>query len=410
MALLTALLVLTFLTVLGAALLSTATIETKISDNYRTNTQLLFLTEAGIEFARETLRTSANDLSTDLATAAGTDATLSTSTSLTTLLATDDQPLLPAASALRTAGQVLVDTTGQSVGTYHVFLRNDTGDGKPATADTNDVVTLLSTGRIGDANRTVEAVIKKGSFPPIPAALTLNGGIGLFDAANSNLFRVDGNDAALSGNNENAIGVISGGDDTIVTNAIPAMRVDNYTGVGGVVPDVEDISGELSGMLESVSGLEDIVSSISNNATDSYTPGFGNSTSIGNIGSSTDYRVVIVNGDATFGPGTGYGVLLVRGALTFSGNFNWNGLVLVIGQGEMHWNGGGSGRIQGGMFIAKTRDTATASEPLGPLRSTRGDVIVDFNGGGGAGIIYDTSTISNANSSFPYFLIAIREY
>ena len=219
-----------------------------------------------------------------------------------------------------------------------------------------------------------------------------------------------GNDAANSGNNENAVGVISSADDTIVTSAIPANRVGNYTGAGAVPPDVEDISGELPAMFDSVSRLEDIVSSISNNATDIYTPGFGNSTSIGNIGSSTDYRVVIVNGDATFGPGTGYGILLVRGVLTFSGNFSWNGLVLAIGQGEIHWNGGGNGQIQGGMFLAKTRDTATVSEPLGPLRATRGDVIVDFDGGGGSGIIYDTSTISNANSCFPYSPIALREY
>ena len=268
----------------------------------------------------------------------------------------------------------------------------------------------MSIGTIGNATLTIAADVKKGTFPPIPAALTLNGGVGLFDAANSNLFRVDGVDSAGSGNNENAIGVISSADDTTVTNAIPPVNVANYTGDGGVTPDVADISTDLSGMLETVSGLEGLVSSMSESATDTYTPGFGNSTSIGNIGSSSDYRVVVVNGDATFGPGTGYGVLLVRGVLTFSGNFNWNGLVLVIGQGEMHWNGGGLGEIQGGLFIAKTRDTATASVPLGALRVMRGDIIADFNGGGGAGIVYNTSTIANANSTFPYYQIAVWEY
>ncbi len=289
-------------------------------------------------------------------------------------------------------------------------MRNDPAEGQTATTDANDVVTLVSIGTIGNATLTIAADVKKGTFPPIPAALTLNGGIGLFDAANSNLFRVDGFDSAGSGNNENAIGVISAGDDTTVTGAIPANRVSNYTGDGGATPDVEDVSTDLSTSLETVSGLEDIVSSISDSATDTYTPGFGSSTSIGDIGSASDYRVVVVNGDATFGPGTGYGILLVRGVLTLSGNFNWNGLVLAIGQGEMHWNGGGNGEVQGGVFIAKTRDTATMSEPLGALRSTRGDIIADFNGGGGAGIIYNTSTIASANSTFPYYPIAVWEY
>ncbi len=410
MALITALMMLAFLTVVGGALLSSTTVDLMIAENYETNAKLLYLTEAGLNVGRETLRASANDLSTDMATAAGVDTTLAVSMDLATLLATDDQPLLPSEGSLRTTGQTLDDGSGQAIGTYHVFVRNDPADGQTATSDSNDVVTLVSIGTIGNATLTIAADVKKGTFPPIPAALTLNGGIGLFDAANSNLFRVDGFDSAGSGNNENAIGVISSADDTTVTNAIPPVNVANYTGDGGVTPDVEDISTDLSGMLETVSGLEDLVSSMSESATDTYTPGFGNSTSIGNIGSSSDDRVVVVNGDATFGPGTGYGVLLVRGVLTFSGNFNWNGLVLVIGQGEMHWNGGGLGEIQGGLFIAKTRDTATASVPLGALRTTRGDIIADFNGGGGAGIVYNTSTIANANSTFPYDPIAVWEY
>jgi len=67
----------------------------------------------------------------------------------------------------------------------------------------------------------------------------------------------------------------------------------------------------------------------------------------------------------------------------------------------------GDGEIQGGVFIVKTCDTATASVPLGALRATRGDIIADFNGGGGAGIIYNTNTI--ANRTFPYYPIAVWE-
>lgn len=265
-------------------------------------------------------------------------------------------------------------------------------------------------GRVGNASRTIGALVKRGSFPPIPAALTLNGGVGLFDAPHSSLFQVDGNDHAGSGDNRSAIGVISDGDDTAVTNAIPLNRVANYAGAGGVTPDVANIGDDLSGMLTTVSGLESMVDAISNIATETYRPGFGNEAAIGDIGSAADYRVVVVNGDVDFGPGDGYGILLVRGVVTLGGGFSWNGLILAIGQGEIHWNGGGNGVVRGGMFIAKTRDTATALSPLGPLRATRGDVTADFNGGSGNGILYDTATIANAAGSFPYTPIAITEY
>ncbi len=416
LALITALLVLSFLTIVGGALLTTTTIDVKISDNYITNIQLQFLAEAGTEAARETLRVSVNSISTALGTAAGHDGTLSTARDLTALLATDDQPLLPANNALRATGQALVDQSGQTMGTYHVFVRNDSADGAVATADTNDVVELVSIARIGNATKTIVTVVKRGSFPPIPAALTLNGGVcagnspKCFEAANSNLFHIDGDDQAGSGNSENAIGVISHQDDDGVTNAIPSNRQANYTGFDGGIPNVGDVSGELAGTLTTTSGLETLVSSIASSSTDSHTPGLGRETVIGSIGGADDYRVVTVHGDCDFGPGTGYGILLVRGVLRVRGNFTWNGLILVIGQGELHWNDGGNGEVQGGIFIAKTRGTRTANDPLGPMLPTRGDVVADVNGGGGNGVRYDTTMINNANSTFPYSPISIREY
>ncbi len=410
LALITALLILSFLTILGSALLSSTTVDVRIADNYRTNTQLLFLAEAGIEVAREQLRTSANALSADLVAAAAADGNLSTSVDLDTLVAADDIPLIPTDAGLIGTGETLNDASGDTVGRYHVFMRNDPVDGETSTTETNDVVTLVATGTIGTASKTIEVVVKRGSFPPVPAALTLNGGIGLFDAANSNLFQIDGNDQAGSGNDENAIGVITAGDDTTVTDAIPDNRQDNYTGDGGE-PDVADVSGELAGLLTTTTGLESIVASASASATTSYYPAWNGETSIStDIGAANDYQVTVVHGDLDFGPADGYGILLVRGSLTVSGNFSWTGLILIIGQGELHWNGGGNGVVTGGIFLAKTRGTPYNGNAVGDQLADRGDVIADFNGGGGNGILYNTTAISDANASFPYAPIAIREY
>lgn len=157
-ALILALLVLSFLTILGSALLTTATIDIWISDNYKTATQNLYLTEAAIDHARDALRVSTSTATELLATAAGGDGQLATSSDLTALLASDDQPLIPADPALRSRGQPLVDSTGKIMGRYYVWLRS---------ADNNGVLTLLGIGLIGNTRKVIEVTIEKGRIPDL---------------------------------------------------------------------------------------------------------------------------------------------------------------------------------------------------------------------------------------------------
>src|SRR5215510_2808476 len=84
-ALILALLVLSFLTVLGGALLTTSTIDIWISDNYKGATQSVYLAEAGIDHARELLRTSGHSPTELLNASAGLDGGLLTG---------DDQPFI----------------------------------------------------------------------------------------------------------------------------------------------------------------------------------------------------------------------------------------------------------------------------------------------------------------------------
>jgi len=117
-----------------------------------------------------------------------------------------------------------------------------------------------------------------------------------------------------------------------------------------------------------------------------------------------------VTGGVNLGPGFGYGILLARGDLRVTGSFTWNGLILIIGQGALHWNGAGDGSINGGLFLARTRANDRSSEnPLGTLLSSRGEITADFNGARGSGIHYNTSLIEAANQALPYNPIAIRE-
>src|SRR5437016_13969256 len=70
-ALILALMVLAFLTVLGGALLTTTTIDVRISDNFETGIQSFYAAETGIEQAREFLRMTPSSPTTLLTTAAG---------------------------------------------------------------------------------------------------------------------------------------------------------------------------------------------------------------------------------------------------------------------------------------------------------------------------------------------------
>jgi hypothetical protein len=296
-ALILALLVLSFLTILGGALLTTSTIDIWISDNYKTSTQNLYIAEAGIDYGREILRTSVHSPSELLALAAGPDHQLSTATDLATLLASDDQPLIPSDPAMRSTGQPLLDDAGDIAGYYYVWLRNDNADGMASPVDSNQTLTLVSTASNWGVRKVIETTVQKGGFPD-----------------NSNDSR-----------------------------------------------------------LQTVMGLQKLATGITKNATDLFS-----TASIGDYGSSSQYKVAVVTGNTYLGAGNGHGILLCRGDLNITGNFTWNGLVLVIGTGRVYWNGY-TGTINGGLFS------------------------------GGVYTVTDVAQIKLANQSFPYTPIAIQE-
>jgi Tfp pilus assembly protein PilX len=395
-ALLLAMLFLVCFALLGAALMSTATLENLISDNYKTNTQVLYLAEAGIDQARSSLRSDPNTVTQLLTTAAGADSVLSTSTNLSTLSSVDQAYVNNAA---------LTDLTGRSQGQYYVFLKNDIADGPTSVTDTNDILTLLSIGRFRNATKAVEVDVRRGAIPDYPATLTLDGPVGVFLESNSVLFDIDG------GSQKSAIGVISPADDTLVTNQIlgPPNLSPQYTGVGGS-PSINDISTILAPELLTPAGLEAVVADIASYATTTYNPPFGTSQALSNVGSAANRPIVVVNGDCTFGPGVGYGTLLVRGNLVFNGNFTWYGVILVIGQGYMTWNGGAQGDISGDMFMAASRGARSPTNPLGSILASRGLVHANFNGGAGNGIHYSSDDIRKANQGLPFRPISYRIY
>jgi hypothetical protein len=209
-------------------------------------------------------------------------------------------------------------------------------------------LTLRSEGAIGTARKTIDVRLKKSGFPWLPQAITLN------------------EDRPLEPN--------------------------------------------MDTQLETTEGLEKIVDGIARHATDVYRPGPGEAVSLGSVGSPSDYRVVVIDGDGSFGNVSGYGLLVVRGHLEVYGTFSWNGLILVIGQGVLRAAEGATGAISGAVFLTRTRlDDRSPANPLGTLLQQRGLVTFDLPPGSTT-IEWSEAEMERANQRFPYVPTTYREF
>jgi len=268
-----------------------------------------------------------------------------------------------------------------------------------------------------------------------PSALTLAGTVGNFQGANSNPYKVNGNDGsgnppAIAGCTPNqgaqvGIGVGAGLDtagtatnQNYVTSQLP--RPNNYTGSGGT-PSVG--TPTLNSTLSTPASLDQLVLDIKNNAdvvmqpSPPPAPNFNNSGTTYNFGSSgTGYtwpsdmsasnpKVVFVDGSFDLGPNTGYGLLVVTGNFHYHGNSGWKGIILVIGDGTTTFDGqgGGNGEFDGAVFVATTRDASGNQLP------TLGSVNFDISGGGGNGIYYNSCWIKQVNQPPTYKVLSFRE-
>jgi hypothetical protein len=120
------------------------------------------------------------------------------------------------------------------------------------------------------------------------------------------------------------------------------------------------------------------------------------------FGTDASPRITYINGDATVSGGAG--VLVVTGTLTFNGNTNFDGLILVIGQGIMNVHGGGGGQVNGEVLIANTN---SHTSPFGQL-ATLGSPTLNWTGGGSNFIQYN-SCWADYGSYMQYALVASRE-
>ncbi len=126
----------------------------------------------------------------------------------------------------------------------------------------------------------------------------------------------------------------------------------------------------------------------------------------GNAGSAASPQITFVNGNATLDGGAG--LLLVTGKLTMNGNPNFNGIILVLGDGDVERDGGGNGKMLGTMYVAKFARSWPANQNGQPHPFLAPKFIT--NGGGNSDFLFDSSKVRQAQDILGTIVRDVREY
>jgi Tfp pilus assembly protein PilX len=430
------LLILTILSLLGLGLMTNATLETRIQSNARSSSLVYYAAESGLEEASyrligDSLNTipltqldtvtevvyirqnssinptdsSSSDYDTEYASS-----NFGTVTYYTTNQSSNPIPYRWIKLSMKTkrlSGHDVNNgglTNNQDVPIYYdqAEYLYDPGAGINASKTGYPVYQLTSFARTSDgASYKVRREISSAGFE-LPGAIFFDGPNPTFaDAPSSNDYWVNGNDQAGGGYNMPAIGVISDAADTSISAGLPGP--DHYIGSGGSTPDVQNVAPSLPESFTTPQGMEGLVNSIADYANATHPGGTTTCSGAGCWGTAASPKINVFEGDCDLGNGTGYGVLIVRGTFHMQGSGSFYGLILVVGQGTMDFSGGGNGEIQGGIFLAKTRDTSNN------ILSTLGSPAIDWNGGGGNGVFYNSFHINKMFKNMAFIKLAFKE-
>lgn len=126
----------------------------------------------------------------------------------------------------------------------------------------------------------------------------------------------------------------------------------------------------------------------------------------GMAGSTSSPAFTFVNGNMTLDGGGG--LLIVTGNLTLNGNAQFNGIILVLGQGSVVRDGGGNGTILGSIYVAKFARSWPSSENGQPHPFLA--PVVNVGGGGTANFVYDSTWVQRGKDALGDIVRDVREY
>jgi hypothetical protein len=255
------------------------------------------------------------------------------------------------------------------------------------------------------AKKVLEAIIQKNFFDGLqaPATLTLVGASNgfVFNPGSSAAMQYSGDDVASSFFIP-PIGTTNSSNLSIVQDSVDGKPPHPFNGT--VVGTPSDVTTDMPAWLKSPAALNDAVETlrgIADNSGRVFPAEDGSLPANGNFGdNATAKGITFVNGDVEL-TGNGGGILVCTGTLTLSGNFNFNGLVIVTGAGGIVRKGGGGGTLQGNVVIAPYNVNDLSAGFLAPK--------YDLSGGGDSNIIYNSSSVQDGLVGVSNFVLGVAE-
>jgi Tfp pilus assembly protein PilX len=403
-------LLLTLLVTLGVALMSSSLNENVVSVNDMYAQRALGAAEAGIAHARAQI---ASTLGSTSLTSRLTGATGSVPY---VQLSPQDPSSSSDTNYFKSNDRVVTFSDGGKA-SYTITISNNTAaynknPGYAAeaseTTDADRRIWIKSVGTYKNASRTIRVLVDFSTvnlFDP-PGAITLvDGGAATTASFTGNAFQIRGADSAAATattspcdgapsttNPKYAISTNSDASSTEIQSSV------TYNSSSAAASQTDNIWGQGNGTYDSGTGTwtasNTPTGSWSNNNGGSITGGMLASfasammpyaTAIpasgtgctgtpcsGNLGSSASPGIFVASSNMKFnGSGKGYGVLIVTADLELAGNYNWEGLILVVGNGSVKVGGtfadaGSAGlKVYGAIMVADTTGGATNLEVRG---------------------------------------------
>ena len=424
-ALVMAIFVLALLTSMGAALLFVTENEMKMGKVDLRAKTVFYVSEAGLEDARETLRvvnlagaTDAlrNSFNDELTSAAGPNGTINCDPAALKPVFDSNGDALGFSGYGDDAPLKAMTTFGS--GKYIAFLTNDAVDGRTNLADSNDRVVINAVGTgTNHASEVVQAIVERSSFPALPATITMIGPSASFDGGNSNAKLYMGDDCAggIPGLSVPVVGVIGTASEAVAEAGV--QKPSSYTSGGFTgVDTVTNVTSSIDPSLNDCDFLHDLARTVRAAADVVGSP----STSNSDLGTSASPKIVYIEGDYTVGGGfDGGGLLWVTGTLTFNGNAGWTGTIFTVGEGNFQRSGGGNGVISGANFVANiagpdgamwTSDDCAGADGVVGTADDGAAIATYNNSGGGTGDTgYCSTAISAVQQEFPFAIVGFRQ-
>ncbi len=430
-ALVMAVFVLALLTAMGTALLFLSQNEVKMGEASIRPKKAFYYAEAGLEHARRALWmvNRADDFADDL--------TLATGGTPGDPIGFDPETIAPVYDSFNNLigfngydnDTPLISIRQLDDGWYAAFMSNDYGEGRTNSVDTDNRIILSGVGVGPDQSfEVVEAVIDIQPFLPEmpPSAIFMLGPTPDFSSGTSKKKAYIGDDCGVAGGDYYPVvgtfgpgaeaqaetgagsnptyntGPYSTSDDVIAditASPVPGMSDPTYT--------VDSEWGSCEKMRDMVEGLRAVADYTCASGTQLATP-----TCPADV--SNPKHIYFGDGDLTVTQNTDhYGMLVVTGTLSLGAAVDFEGVILVIGEGVFHLNGSGNGVVVGSVIVA---DIAGPDGVYGTSDDCTGgdggfDVAVYHqNGGGNAGTVYCSNVLNLSEQAEPYEILQFRQH